>query len=68
LGEGLTGFSAADCTALIREAALAAMRESLEAATVTAAHVETARRRVRPSLDPLQVDALAAYAGRHAIA
>jgi transitional endoplasmic reticulum ATPase len=67
LGAALDGFSAADCTALIREAALAAMRESLDAATVTAAHVETARTRVRPSLDPLQVAALAAYAGSHAI-
>ncbi|WP_243710596.1 AAA family ATPase, partial [Micromonospora sp. KC213] len=51
LGEELAGFSAADCAALIREAALAAMRESLTASTVTAAHVATARGRVRPSLD-----------------
>ncbi|WP_229401016.1 AAA family ATPase [Micromonospora okii] len=62
LGEGLDGFSAADCAALVREAALAAMRESLTASTVTAAHVETARDRVRPSLDPGQVAWLAAYA------
>ncbi|RZU71956.1 transitional endoplasmic reticulum ATPase [Micromonospora kangleipakensis] len=62
LGEELAGFSAADCAALVREAALAAMRESLTAATVTAAHVEAARRRVRPSLDPAQVAWLAAYA------
>ena len=33
-GATLDGFSAADCAALIREAALAAMRESLEATTV----------------------------------
>ncbi|WFE95055.1 AAA family ATPase [Micromonospora sp. WMMD987] len=66
LGEELTGFSAADCAALVREAALAAMRESLSAATVTAAHVATARRRVRPSLDPTQVTWLAAYADKHA--
>lgn len=52
LGEDLAGFSAADCAALIREAALAAMRESLTATTVTAAHVATARTRVRPSLTP----------------
>ncbi len=58
----LDGFSAADCAALIREAALAAMRESLAAATVTAAHVATARERVRPSLDPAQVAWLEAYA------
>ncbi|NJP31538.1 AAA family ATPase [Micromonospora thermarum] len=62
LAEDLDGFSAADCAALVREAALAAMRESLAAATVTAAHVATARSRVRPSLDPAQVAWLAAYA------
>ncbi|MFI6238997.1 AAA family ATPase [Micromonospora sp. NPDC050795] len=62
LGDELTGFSAADCAALIREAALAAMRESLAAATVTAGHVSTARTRVRPSLDPVQVKWLADYA------
>ncbi|MGC4866809.1 AAA family ATPase [Micromonospora sp. DT53] len=62
LGDELTGFSAADCAALVREAALAAMRESLAAATVTAEHVSTARARVRPSLDPDQVRWLAAYA------
>ena len=65
LGADLDGFSAADCSALVREAALAAMRESLDAATVTAAHVASARTRVRPSLDPMQVAALAAYAGLH---
>jgi transitional endoplasmic reticulum ATPase len=62
LAAELDGFSAADCAALVREAALAAMRESLTASTVTAAHVATARRRVRPSLDPAQVAWLAAYA------
>jgi ATPases of the AAA+ class len=64
LGAELEGFSAADCAALIREAALAAMRESLEASTVRAAHVAAARERVRPSLDPDQVAWLAAYAAR----
>jgi len=62
LGAELTGFSAADCAAVVREAALAAMRESLAAATVTAAHVAVARERVRPSLDAAQVAWLAAYA------
>lgn len=62
LAESLDRFSAADCTALIRESALAAMRESLEATVVTAAHVALARERVRPSLDPDQVAWLAAYA------
>ncbi|MGC4748772.1 AAA family ATPase [Micromonospora sp. DT201] len=64
LGDELSGFSAADCAALVREAALAAMRESLAAATVTAEHVSTARARVRPSLDPAQVAWLAAYAAK----
>ncbi|GAB7041692.1 MULTISPECIES: AAA family ATPase [Catenuloplanes] len=62
LGTALENFSAADCAALIREAALAAMRESLDATSVTAAHVASARDRIRPSLDPAQVAHLAAYA------
>ncbi len=66
LADSLDGFSAADCAALVREAALAAMRESLEATMVTTAHVATARERVRPSLDPAQVAWLAAYAEQHA--
>jgi len=62
LAGSLDGFSAADCAALVRESALAAMRESLEASSVTAAHVAAARDRIRPSLDPAQVAWLAAYA------
>ncbi|MGQ0837058.1 AAA family ATPase [Actinokineospora sp.] len=58
----LAGYSAADCAALIREAALTAMRESLDAAVVTAAHLAAARENVRPSLDPAQLAALAEYA------
>jgi len=64
LSSTLDGFSAADCAALVRESALAAMRESLDAATVTAAHVAAARQRVRPSLDPVQTAWLASYAER----
>ncbi|HLU28519.1 MAG TPA: AAA family ATPase [Glycomyces sp.] len=55
-------YSAADCAALVREAALTAMRESLEASVVTAAHVEQAIERVRPSLDPKQLEYLENYA------
>ncbi|BCJ43196.1 ATPase [Actinoplanes ianthinogenes] len=62
LGAELEGFSAADCAALIRESALAAMRDSLEASTVTLANVTNARERVRASLDPAQVAWLEAYA------
>ncbi|WP_433827515.1 AAA family ATPase [Actinoplanes sp. CA-015351] len=65
LGADLEGFSAADCAALIRESALAAMRDSLEASTVTAANVAAARKRVRASLDPAQVAWLSAYAETH---
>ncbi|MET9232352.1 AAA family ATPase [Lentzea sp. NPDC003310] len=60
-------YSAADCAALVREAALTAMRESLEAAEVTQAHLAKARDVVRPSLDPAQLVSLAAYAARRAI-
>ncbi|QIS06588.1 AAA family ATPase [Nocardia brasiliensis] len=62
LARGLDGFSAADCAALLREAALAAMRRDVEAADVTAADVAAARTVVRASLDPLQVESLRRYA------
>ncbi|MQA07360.1 MAG: AAA family ATPase [Pseudonocardiaceae bacterium] len=62
LASTLDGYSAADCAALIREAALTAMRESLEATEVTAAHLAAARKAVRPSLDAAQLAALSAYA------
>jgi transitional endoplasmic reticulum ATPase len=65
LGAALDGFSAADCAALIRESALAAMRDSLEATTVTADNVSSARKRVRASLDPAQVSWLSTYASTH---
>lgn len=58
LADGLDGYSAADCVALLREAALTAMRRSIDAADVTGADVAAARATVRPSLDPAQVDAL----------
>ncbi|BDD84289.1 putative conserved ATPase [Tsukamurella pulmonis] len=66
LAEQLDGYSAADCSALLREAALTAMRRDLDAAIVTAAEVEAARQVVRPSLDPAQVADLQAYADRRA--
>jgi len=59
---GLDGYSAADCVALLREAALTAMRRSIDAADVTAADLAAARKTVRPSLDPAQVDSLRAFA------
>ena len=62
LGADLEGYSAADCAAVLREAALTAMRESLTATEVTAAHIAVARAAVPPSLDPAQLATLAAYA------
>ncbi|OBH23593.1 ATPase [Mycobacterium sp. E342] len=59
---GLDGYSAADCVALLREAALTAMRRSIDATDVTAADIVAARQIVRPSLDPGQVQALRAFA------
>ncbi|MGE2733609.1 AAA family ATPase [Mycolicibacterium vaccae] len=62
LAAELDGYSAADCVALLREAALTAMRRSIDAADVTAADVAQARQTVRPSLDPAQVAALRNFA------
>ncbi|OLF09385.1 ATPase [Actinophytocola xinjiangensis] len=62
LAAELDGYSAADCAALVREAALTAMRESLEAEVVSAGHLATARDAVRASLDPGQLADLQAYA------
>ncbi len=58
----LDGYSAADCVALLREAALTAMRRSIDAADVTAEDVAAARQAVRPSLDSAQVESLRAFA------
>lgn len=62
LAADLDGYSAADCVALLREAALTAMRRSIDAADVTAADVAKARETVRPSLDSTQVESLKAFA------
>ncbi|WP_031464692.1 AAA family ATPase [Sciscionella sediminilitoris] len=62
LAESLEGYSAADCAALVREAALTAMREDIEAASVGQAHFDRARETVRPSLDPRQLAELRAFA------
>lgn len=62
LATELDGYSAADCVALLREAALTAMRRSIDAADVTAADVAKARETVRPSLDAAQVESLREFA------
>lgn len=59
---GLDGYSAADCVALLREAALTAMRRSIDATDVTAADIAAARQAVRPSLEAAQVQSLRAFA------
>ncbi|WP_051179574.1 AAA family ATPase [Nocardia concava] len=64
LARELDGYSAADCAALLREAALAAMRRDVEAGEVTAEDVAAARKAVRPSLDPVQVESLRLYAAK----
>jgi transitional endoplasmic reticulum ATPase len=61
VADELDGYSAADCVALLREAALTAMRRSIDAADVTAADVAKARETVRPSLDAVQVESLRAF-------
>jgi transitional endoplasmic reticulum ATPase len=65
LAADLEGYSAADCVALLREAALTAMRRSIDAADVTAADVAKAREAVRPSLDAAQVESLRAFSAGH---
>ncbi|MFV8166800.1 AAA family ATPase [Mycobacterium sp. 134] len=65
LASDLDGYSAADCVALLREAALTAMRRSIDAADVTAADVAKARETVRPSLDAAQVQSLREFAAGH---
>ncbi|MFC4126147.1 AAA family ATPase [Nocardia rhizosphaerae] len=62
LAADLAGYSAADCAALLRAAALSALRRDMAAADVSAADVATARATVRPSLDPAQVESLRRYA------
>jgi transitional endoplasmic reticulum ATPase len=66
VARGCEGFSAADLTALAREAAMTAMRENIASPSVTAAHFAAALRVVRPSLQPAQVAELEAFAQRHA--
>ena len=62
LAADLDGYSAADCVALLREAALTAMRRSIDAADVSAEDLAKAREAVRPSLDPAQIESLRDFA------
>jgi transitional endoplasmic reticulum ATPase len=62
LGARCEKFSAADLEALARGAALAAMRERVDAPAVTSAHFEAARARAVPSLQPEHLERLERFA------
>ncbi|UCC93590.1 MAG: AAA family ATPase, partial [Thermoplasmata archaeon] len=51
LATQLEGYTGADIASLVREAAMAALREDVESDTVTSKHLEEALEMVRPSLD-----------------
>jgi len=52
LVDALAGFSGAEIVSVFREAALAAMEESVEARCISARHVSAARGRVTPQITP----------------
>lgn len=58
------GYSGADCAAVIRQAALAAMRRSMDAPNVTSADIDAALAVVHPSLDAGQLAKLKEFAAR----
>ncbi|HVS67064.1 MAG TPA: AAA family ATPase [Mycobacteriales bacterium] len=58
------GYSGADCAAVVRQAALAAMRRSMDAPCVTSVDVDAALGVVKPSLDATQVEALRNFASQ----
>jgi transitional endoplasmic reticulum ATPase len=64
LAKRTEGYSGADCAAVLRQAALAAMRRSMDAPCVTAADIDAALSVVRPSLDDEQVEALRNFAAQ----
>jgi transitional endoplasmic reticulum ATPase len=64
LAKRTEGYSGADCAAVIRQAALAAMRRSMDAPCVTSADIDTALSVVKPSLDLPQVERLRSYAAQ----
>jgi transitional endoplasmic reticulum ATPase len=58
------GYSSADLAAVVRAAAMIAMRENMQAPSVTAEHFKAALESVKPSLDKAQVDSLAAFGAK----
>ncbi len=64
LAKRTEGYSGADCAAVVRQAALAAMRRSMDAPCVTAADFDAALAAVHPSLDAAQVEQLKDFAAQ----
>ncbi|WP_170111166.1 AAA family ATPase [Antricoccus suffuscus] len=62
IAKELEHYSSADCAALVREAALVAMRRDLDAPRVTKADFDRARNNIRPSLNSEQVEWLENFA------
>ena len=62
IAKKLDGYSSADCAALVREAALVAMRRDMNAPKVTKADFDQAMKNVKGSLDPEQVAWLEKFA------
>lgn len=62
------GYSGADCAAVVRQAALAAMRRSMDAPAVTVADFDAALAAVHPSLQADQVAQLKDFAAQRAAA
>ncbi|MEL9998427.1 MAG: AAA family ATPase, partial [Sulfolobales archaeon] len=55
LAELTEGYSGADLEALVREAALVALRENLNASVVESRHFITALNTIKPSLTPQMI-------------
>lgn len=64
----LDGYSSADCAAVVREAALVAMRRDMAAPKVTKPDFDQAIRNVKGSLDPDQVAWLEGFASERDLA
>ncbi len=65
LAASTEGYSAADCAALLREAAMCAMRESSQATVVTSEHLAAAARTVPPSIQAKDAAETATFARDH---
>ncbi len=61
VAENTECFTGAELAGLCREAAIAALRESLEADTVCKRHFSSARNGIQPTLTPLQIASYANF-------